>query len=336
MKRMMADAESRLRAKLTSLPDGSWSATGYQDQSHEGDRNLHKITVTTTKTGDHLTFDFTGTDPQAGVINCTYAGMRGGVMLALLPILAGDIPWSAGGLMRCFDLVTEEGTINNATFPAAVSRGPDRARVAHRQPGRRVPLADARPRPGARQERPGHLLRHLGHGGHRGPRRARRAARPVPVDHHGADGGRVRRPPARRRHRHRRAVLHPDGPRARRRDDRVPLPGAHPVAARGARLRRAGPAPRRAGRLDRDHPARHERADGAGAGVGGQGRRPERRPLRRLPRQQRPRRRRAAEPGRRTARGGPHARRAGRGQRRARTAARTTRPATWPPARCSR
>lgn len=124
MKRMMSDAESRLRDKLSALPDGSWSATGYQDQSHEGDRGLHKITVTTTKTGDHLTFDFTGTDPQAGVINCTYAGMRGGVMLALLPILAGDIPWSAGGLMRCFDLVTEEGTLNNATFPAAVGRGP--------------------------------------------------------------------------------------------------------------------------------------------------------------------------------------------------------------------
>jgi len=124
MKRMMNDAEARLRSKLASLPDGSWSATGYQDQSHEGDRGLHKITVTTTKTGDHLTFDFTGTDPQAGVINCTYAGLRGGVMLALLPILAGDIPWSAGGLMRCFDLITEEGTLNNATFPAAVSRGP--------------------------------------------------------------------------------------------------------------------------------------------------------------------------------------------------------------------
>ncbi|MEA5362581.1 hydantoinase B/oxoprolinase family protein [Amycolatopsis sp., V23-08] len=124
MKRMMSDAESRLRDKLSALPDGSWSATGYQDQSHEGDRGLHKITVTTTKTGDHLSFDFTGTDPQAGVINCTYAGMRGGVMLAILPILAGDIPWSAGGLMRCFDLVTEEGTLNNATFPAAVGRGP--------------------------------------------------------------------------------------------------------------------------------------------------------------------------------------------------------------------
>lgn len=124
MKRMMGDAEQRLRAKLTSLPDGTWNATGYQDQSHEGDRDLHKITVAMTKQDGRLTFDFTGTDKQAGVINCTYAGMRGGVMLALLPILAGDIPWSAGGLMRCFDLVTEEGTINNASFPAAVSRGP--------------------------------------------------------------------------------------------------------------------------------------------------------------------------------------------------------------------
>ncbi|MEV0290412.1 hydantoinase B/oxoprolinase family protein [Kribbella sp. NPDC050820] len=124
MKRMMSDAESRLRRKLTALPDGTWRATGYQDQSHEGDRGVHKITVAMTKTSDHLTFDFHGTDPQSGVINCTFAGMRGGVMLALLPILAHDIPWSAGGLMRCFDLVAEEGTINNATFPAAVSRGP--------------------------------------------------------------------------------------------------------------------------------------------------------------------------------------------------------------------
>ena len=124
MKRMMNDAEHRLRSKLTSLPNGSWKATGYQDQSHEGDRGLHNITLTMTKRDDHLIFDFTGTDKQAGVINCTYAGMRGGVMLALLPILAGDIPWSAGGLMRCFDLIAEEGTINNATYPAAVSRGP--------------------------------------------------------------------------------------------------------------------------------------------------------------------------------------------------------------------
>src|SRR5712671_7143563 len=65
MKRMMTDAEQRLRHKLSGLPDGTWTATGYQDQSHEGDRNLHKITVAMTKSGDHLSFDFTGTDQQA-------------------------------------------------------------------------------------------------------------------------------------------------------------------------------------------------------------------------------------------------------------------------------
>ena len=36
MKRMMTDAESRLRGKLRGLPDGTWRATGYQDQSHDG------------------------------------------------------------------------------------------------------------------------------------------------------------------------------------------------------------------------------------------------------------------------------------------------------------
>ena len=204
MKRMMADAEQRLRAKLASLPDGSWSATGYQDQSHEGDRGLHKITVTTTKTGDHLTFDFTGTDPQAGVINCTYAGMRGGVMLALLPILAGDIPWSAGGLMRCFDLIAEEGTINNATFPAAVEPRPRSARPG--SPATSSPNAFARcsTRPEARPARPGHLLRHLGHRGASPASTSAASTRSVPRHHHGPDGRRVRRPAARRRHRHRR------------------------------------------------------------------------------------------------------------------------------------
>ncbi len=124
MKRMLNDAEHRLRQKLKALPDGRWSASGYQDQAFIGDRATHRTTVTMTKKDGHLTFDFTGTDPQAGVINCTYGGCRGGIMLALLPMLAGDIPWSAGGLMRCFDIVTPEGTLNNATYPAAVNRAP--------------------------------------------------------------------------------------------------------------------------------------------------------------------------------------------------------------------
>jgi N-methylhydantoinase B len=124
MKAMMDDSERRLRSRLSGIADGSWSSVGYLEQASVGDRGLHKIALTLTKTGDRLTFDFTGTDAQVGMINCPYSGMRAGVMFALLPILAGDIPWSAGGLMRCFDLVSEEGTINNATFPAAIGLAP--------------------------------------------------------------------------------------------------------------------------------------------------------------------------------------------------------------------
>src|SRR5258706_12286238 len=45
-------------------------------------------------------------------------------MVAFLPMVAGDIPWSAGGLMRCFDIIAPEGSLANATFPAALCRAP--------------------------------------------------------------------------------------------------------------------------------------------------------------------------------------------------------------------
>ncbi|MCS7476785.1 hydantoinase B/oxoprolinase family protein [Umezawaea endophytica] len=124
MRRMMDDAETRLRAKLTALPDGTWSAVGYQEQSRTGDRGLHAIKVAMTKEHNRLVFDFRGTAEQTGIINCPYPGLRAGIVFTLLPLLAGDIPWAAGGLMRCFEIVTDEHTITNASFPAAVGKGP--------------------------------------------------------------------------------------------------------------------------------------------------------------------------------------------------------------------
>ncbi|WP_335979159.1 hydantoinase B/oxoprolinase family protein [Streptomyces sp. CA2R106] len=124
MRRMTDDAERRLRAKLAALPDGTWTAVGYQEQSRAGDRGLHAIQVAMTKEADRLVFDFRGTAGQTGVINCPYPGLRAGIVFTMLPLLAGDIPWAAGGLMRCFEIVTDEDTLTNASFPAAVGKGP--------------------------------------------------------------------------------------------------------------------------------------------------------------------------------------------------------------------
>jgi N-methylhydantoinase B len=123
MRRTMDDAESRLRAKLRELPDGSWSSVAHQDSARSGDRGVYRIVLTVSKRDDQLTFDFTGTDPQVdGLINCTFAGLRGGIMPVVLTMLCGDIPWAPGGIYRCIDIVSEPGTINNCTFPAGIGK----------------------------------------------------------------------------------------------------------------------------------------------------------------------------------------------------------------------
>jgi N-methylhydantoinase B len=76
-----------------------------------------------TKKEDRLVFDFRGTDPEVeGLINCTYAGLRSGILVMMLTELCGDIPWAPGGILRCVEIITEEGTLNNCRFPAGISR----------------------------------------------------------------------------------------------------------------------------------------------------------------------------------------------------------------------
>ncbi len=124
MRRMLDDAERRVRAKLSSLPDGTWNAVAHQDGAKAGDREIYKIVVAMTKRDDTLIFDFTGTDPQVeGFANCTLAGLRGGIMPIMLTMVCGDIPWAPGGISRCFDIVSEPGSINNCTFPAGIGKG---------------------------------------------------------------------------------------------------------------------------------------------------------------------------------------------------------------------
>jgi N-methylhydantoinase B len=111
--------ETKLRSRLRELPDGTWRHISYLDY---GDK-VYPCHLQMTKEGDELTLDFNGTAAQApAVINCTYAGLRAGVLTAILEYLCYDIGWCPSGAMRTVKLISEEGTVVNARWPAGACK----------------------------------------------------------------------------------------------------------------------------------------------------------------------------------------------------------------------
>lgn len=114
--------ERQLRQRLSTLPDGVFSAIDYIE--HDGlDNELYQVALTLTKRGDSLVFDYGDSSPQApGFINCTRSGLVGASLTAMLPILAPDIRWNEG-ILRPTTIECPDGLICNSTWPAPVSAG---------------------------------------------------------------------------------------------------------------------------------------------------------------------------------------------------------------------
>ena len=117
MARSVEFAAGKLRDRLDELPDGKWREVQYID--HDGhESRIYQIVCTLTKRGHELSFDFTGTSPNArGLINCTYSGLQAAVLSAVYINLCWDIPWNRG-VRDCIDIISEKGTVNNCAYPA--------------------------------------------------------------------------------------------------------------------------------------------------------------------------------------------------------------------------
>ncbi|HLW96124.1 MAG TPA: hydantoinase B/oxoprolinase family protein [Solirubrobacteraceae bacterium] len=115
--------ERVVRSRLLEIPDGDWYSMGYHD--HDGNDNaMYPICVRVIKRGDRLTVDLTGTSPQApGSINCAKPCMEGAILGVILTFLCYDLPWAIAALRRIVEIISEEGTLNNALSPAGVSMG---------------------------------------------------------------------------------------------------------------------------------------------------------------------------------------------------------------------
>lgn len=114
---LIDQSEQLLRDRLRELPNGAWQSRQYIDVKGE----VFRVVLKMTKQDDTLTFDFTGSSPQAPyAINCTKWASLGGLFAPLFPLLCYDITWNEG-VVRPITMIAPESTIVNCTRPAPVS-----------------------------------------------------------------------------------------------------------------------------------------------------------------------------------------------------------------------
>jgi N-methylhydantoinase B len=113
--------EAIARRRLLEIPDGTWYDQIYID--HDGNqKEIYPICCRVTKEADQLTVDFTGTATEApGAINCAAPAMEAAVVGVFFVLICHDLPWSVGAARRLLKIVSEPGTVNNASNGAGVS-----------------------------------------------------------------------------------------------------------------------------------------------------------------------------------------------------------------------
>ena len=112
-------SESRIRAGLKCIPDGTYTGVDYVDDDGRSDTPI-KLQVNIHKQGDEVVVDFEGTAKQVeGNINCPLATVYAAVYYALIAVIDPHVPPNSG-CYRPFRIEAEEGLIVNPRMPGAV------------------------------------------------------------------------------------------------------------------------------------------------------------------------------------------------------------------------
>jgi N-methylhydantoinase B len=115
--------EQRMLKEIHDLPNGESSAVSYIFGDGIDESSRHAIRVKVTIGDDHVTYDYTGTDPQTrGFANAPLSSTRSAVMLCTLMIVDPYLPHN-DGLLRPIRTIVPEGCFLNAQFPAATTFG---------------------------------------------------------------------------------------------------------------------------------------------------------------------------------------------------------------------
>jgi N-methylhydantoinase B len=116
---LYAYSERIVRAAISELPDGRYTAA----DSLEAAEGLLELRCACTIAGDEVEIDFDGTAPQhRGNLNCPLAVTRSACYFVVRCLTEPDVP-ASGGAFAPVRVVAKEGSLVNATRPAAVVAG---------------------------------------------------------------------------------------------------------------------------------------------------------------------------------------------------------------------
>jgi N-methylhydantoinase B len=118
MQQIVDAGERAMRAEIRRIPDGVYKAESSCDWDGRTDRPI-TVRVTTTVKGDSLTFDFSGSDPQATFVNCPMGVTITSAMEGLYYIVDPKVPKN-GGAQKPVSFIAPEGTVVNPRYPATV------------------------------------------------------------------------------------------------------------------------------------------------------------------------------------------------------------------------
>jgi N-methylhydantoinase B len=110
----------RLRHAITGLPDGCYTFSDKMDDDGAGTEDI-LINLMVEKRGDHICFDFDGTDGQVpGNFNLTLNATQSAVCFALKALLDPEVP-NNQGIFDAIEIKAPLGSFLNCVAPASVA-----------------------------------------------------------------------------------------------------------------------------------------------------------------------------------------------------------------------
>lgn len=122
MDQTMNYSERRIREEISSMPDGVYSALDYMEDILPGGGDV-EVSVTVTKRGDEITFDYSGTSEQVDrPVNAPLGVTVAGIYYTLISVTDPSIPVN-DGCFRPITLRIPRGCMMNPIRPAPVAGG---------------------------------------------------------------------------------------------------------------------------------------------------------------------------------------------------------------------